>query len=174
MTMTDTEIRQQVENRLDSLLTIVQARTFDFKLPDLYYYDNKLCAGEARGSTRMGLNMVHLRENTDSMIHETVAHELAHLVVYHCWLLDGGRRPKPHGREWRDVMRNWFHVEPETTHSYDDTNVNAKRQNTWEAACSCTVHHITTTKQMNIAMGKRRYKCRSCGDLISLTGKKAS
>ena len=172
--MTDTEIRQQVEDRLDSLLTIVRTRTFDFKLPDIYYYDNQLSAGIAHGSKRMGLNMVHLRENTDSMVHETVAHELAHLVVHHCWLLDGGAKPKPHGPEWQDVMRNWFNVEPERTHDYDDTNVKAKRQNKWEAACSCTVHAITTTKQMKMAMGQRRYKCRSCGTLISLTGKRAT
>ena len=170
---TDTELRQLVEDRLDELLLITDKRTHGFSLPSISYYDNKLSAGTALGSWKIELNMVMLRENTESMIHETVAHELAHCVVSHCWKLDGGPRPKPHGREWRDVMINWFGVSPETTHSYDDTNVKAKRQNKWEAACSCTMHHITTTKQMNIAMGKRRYKCRSCGDLISLTGKRA-
>ncbi len=172
--MTDTDLRQLVENRLDELMLITDRRTHGFSLPDVQYYDNKLAAGTALGSTRIALNIVHLRENTDSMIHETVAHELAHLVVHHCWMLDGGPKPKPHGREWQDVMLNWFGVTPETTHSYSDTNVKAKRQNRWEAVCDCQAHAITTAKQMKIAMGERRYKCRSCGTLISLTGKRAS
>lgn len=38
---------------------------------------------------------------TRERIWETVLHEYAHLVVFERW----GRRAKPHGNEWRAVMR---------------------------------------------------------------------
>jgi SprT protein len=171
--VTDTEIRQRVEDRLDELLLIVNHRTHGFGMPELSYYDNKACAGTATGSRAIALNMPMLRDNLDSMLHETVAHELAHLVVHHCYLEDGGPKPKPHGPEWQDVMRNWFGVEPETTHNYDVSTSNVRRQNRWEAKCSCRTHAITTTKQMKMAVDGARYSCRSCGCEIELTGRRA-
>ena len=169
-------MEQQVKDRIAELLEIVEGRVADFQPPAVHYYDNMVAAGRADyRKHRVELNIVHLRENPESMLRETVAHELAHLVTCHLWILDGRPQPrfKPHGSEWQHVMRNWFGVEPERTHNYDMTNVNHKKQDRWAATCGCRTHGITTTKRNAMIFKGRTYRCTSCRVNIKLTGAKA-
>lgn len=78
------------------------------------------------------------REEQDA----TVAHELAHVIVYHRWCLSlltprfGTLRvvkPSAHGREWQRVMRELGYT-PERTHSVDRTGI-AKRRSPHTAHC---------------------------------------
>ena len=47
------------------------------------------------------LNPVLLKSSNRELLHETLAHEAAHLVVY--WR--HGNRIRPHGQQWQDLMR---------------------------------------------------------------------
>ncbi len=47
------------------------------------------------------LNPVLLKSGNRDILDETLAHEAAHLVVY--WR--HGRRVRPHGRQWKELMR---------------------------------------------------------------------
>lgn len=50
---------------------------------------------------------------SEERVRETLLHEYAHLVVYHRF----GRKPRPHGEEWKRVMTA-LGVSPERTHNY--------------------------------------------------------
>ncbi|MER3465920.1 MAG: hypothetical protein C4340_01595, partial [Armatimonadota bacterium] len=51
--------------------------------------------------------------NTEQRVCETLLHEYAHLVVYHLF----GTKAKPHGEEWRRVMKA-LGAPAERTHTY--------------------------------------------------------
>ena len=51
-----------------------------------------------RGQIRLGET---LRKGPAKALREVLCHELAHIAVY----LRYGRRPKPHGREWRGLVQ---------------------------------------------------------------------
>jgi predicted SprT family Zn-dependent metalloprotease len=50
---------------------------------------------------------------TQQQIYDTVLHEYAHLVVFE----EYGLKAKPHGVEWKSVMRR-LGIEPKVTHDY--------------------------------------------------------
>ncbi len=79
----------------------------------------------------------------EQMIERTVPHEVAHLVTSAMHPVD---RIKPHGTEWRSVMRT-IGLEPERCHTYDVSAVRRQRA------------------------GSKWYKCIQCGRKYSL-GKK--
>lgn len=51
----------------------------------------------ARGQVRLG---AALQAAAPALLREVLSHELAHIVVY----LRAGRRPKPHGKQWRHLV----------------------------------------------------------------------
>lgn len=174
--MIEPNLEKQVLDRLAELAVIIDHHHQHMPEPIVEFYDNKLSAGMAHYRPyKVSFNAPMLRENLEDMLHETVAHELAHIVVYYRWDLAGRPRPRPrpHGSQWQRIMRHWFKVEPSRLHAYNTSTTNAKRQSRWAAECGCTTHHITTTKQMNIAMGKTQYFCRACSGELVLTGDRA-
>lgn len=153
-----------------------------FPCPAVYFYDKRRAAGLANLRTHMvGIHETLLVENFDSMIHETVAHEVAHLVVHWRWrqrAFDGatsryvGKRPAPHGCEWKAVMRRIFGVEPERTHAYDMSSVAVRRQRRWAYACPCRTHKIPTARHNKISAGKT-FVCSACRGTLNFLGEVA-
>jgi SprT protein len=88
---------------------------------------------------------------------DTVAHEVAHYVVH---LLHPGA--KPHGREWRALMRH-FGATPRACTPYDLTGVPLRQQRRHPYRCGCAdlVHPLSTTRHRRILQGTR-YLCRQC------------
>ncbi|MEE4299657.1 MAG: SprT-like domain-containing protein [Pseudomonadales bacterium] len=140
--------------------------------PRLHYFDHRLDAGRALPPARVGaagtveLNTAYLRRHPEEMLEETVAHELAHLVVFH---LNPQRRQPPHGAVWQRVMQEWFGVEPERTHRFDASVVPARRQRRWRYRCGCREHELTTVRHRRVAKGAR-YLCRACREVLAFTG----
>jgi len=64
-------------------------------------------------SRRIELNPRLLAQNPE-MVHECLAHELAHIVVY----ARHEKKARAHGKEWRALMRA-VGFEPETVHYMD-------------------------------------------------------
>lgn len=161
--------------RVAALSALVRTRPgfAGFRTPDVYFYDKRRAAGLAHPMQhRVGFHATLLAENFDSMLRETVAHEVAHIVVYWKWRVVasmGARRPQPHGCEWRAVMSGLFNVEPERTHSYDMGNVAVRRQRRWAYACGCRAHSVTTSRH-NAIGGGRTFICRACRSPLKFTG----
>lgn len=149
------ELHPQVLARVRELTAKVQQRVPEFALPALYYFDKRSAAGLAHlREHRVGLNRTLLVENATDMLHETVAHEVAHLAVYALYErgeLPRGARPTGHGRDWRGVMRAWFGVEPSRTHTYSTANCGVRRQRRWAWSCECKTHEVPTALHNKMA-----------------------
>lgn len=173
-------IQTRVLDRVVELVALVRAvpGCESFPVPDVYFYDKRSAAGIAHTlAHRIGIHDTLLRENEASMLHETVAHEVAHLVIAwrHRKAIDAGRnvrRPAPHGCEWKAVMRGLFKVQPERTHNYSMANVAVRRQRRFAYACPCRVHKIATVKHNKILRGARLI-CTSCRSPINYLGEVA-
>lgn len=59
------------------------------------------------------LNGQLLNENTEHFIEQTLGHEWAHLAAQHLY----GNKIRPHGNEWKQVMRN-LGLDPARCHTY--------------------------------------------------------
>ncbi len=165
----DPDLTHAVDLRLTGLLARAGDQLAALGLPPLprprvRMFDNRLDAGRAVPPLRphtagtIELNAVYLVTARQAMLDETVAHELAHLLVFH---VSPRRRQPPHGALWQDIMRDWFEVEPERTHRFPSTGLRARRQRRWAYRCSCTAHELTTVRHRRAERGAV-YLCRQC------------
>ncbi len=98
----------------------------------------KAVAGQARhGSNECALNEYFINTEFDDMIEETIPHEISHFII---------RRTKPfassHGKEWKNVMRRIFKVEPSTYHTYDISEL--KELNIIKSRAKMRIHYYCT------------------------------
>lgn len=93
----------------------------------------------------------------DSLVN-TVAHEVAHYVVFY---IHGLKRVKPHGNEWKRIM-SLFDVEAEVTSDYDISFIPLNQQRRFEYSCECMSHQLTTTRHNKVQKRKAVYSCRKC------------
>jgi SprT protein len=94
----------------------------------------------------------------------TIPHEVAHYITEKLY---GLGRVRPHGHEWREVMRAFGVESSGSCHDYDLENVPVRRQRRFPYQCACTVHQISTHRHNKILNGKAHYLCRQCGDAIA-------
>ncbi len=142
--------------------------------PEIDFYLKGKSAGQAswKISKRLGRNKIEslkLRYNLEAylldpadMIEDTVYHEVAHLVV----ALRFGTRRQPHGKEWQDVMRNCFGLEPKRTHSLALTPARQVARS-FVYACKCRKHKLTSIRHNKVLSRKAQYCCQSCGSVLS-------
>lgn len=95
----------------------------------------------------------------------TVPHEVAHYITERLY---GLRRVRPHGPEWRAVMRD-FGVDPAATADHDLDGIPGRRQRRHPYRCACLVHPLTTRRH-NLILRGARYRCRRCGDELVYSG----
>ncbi|AHK78126.1 metallopeptidase (SprT family) [Ectothiorhodospira haloalkaliphila] len=95
---------------------------------------------------------------------ETVAHEVAHSIIYRRFGLGADRR-RPHGPEWREVMLR-LGFEPRVTHSSDLSGVPTRRTRKFPYRCSCNVYALGTRRHRTAQAGERIYYCRKCGETL--------
>lgn len=98
----------------------------------------------------------------DDNVQSTVPHEVAHYVTD---VLFGLRNIRPHGQEWRAVMRA-FGADDSVTCSYELTGVPQRRQARYEYRCRCQSHQLSAQRHNKIRSGRARYYCRCCGDAL--------
>lgn len=124
--------------------------------PKVWFDLRGACAGQAhlsRGGLR--LNPVLLSENRTAFFDDVIPHEMAHWLVFH---LDNGPRLKPHGREWKTVMRDLFGLAPRVTHQFD---IQQAQSAPYRYQCGCRIHRFTPRRHALAASG-RGYRCRHC------------
>ena len=108
-------------------------------------------------------NMQLAENQFDEFVAQTVPHEVAHHVVdevTRLWL----RRVRPHGDEWRLVMRH-FGQEPDRCHDFDLQGVKIKRQRRFLYRCACQEHAVSTVRH-NRARKGTRYRCTKCDQAL--------
>lgn len=88
----------------------------------------------------------------------TVAHEVAHYAVYRAF---PGRQVKPHGREWKAVMRA-LGADPAVTFDLDISGLPVRRQRRHVYHCGCKEHALSTTRHKRVVSGRARYACLEC------------
>jgi SprT protein len=94
--------------------------------------------------------------------HETVIHEVCHLVAQkRAWAR--GVKIQPHGPEWEQLMRECS-IEPERTHSVSNEGLTTRRR--VKVSCKCGTFSVTPYVAGRIAAGAT-YRCRKCSVKIS-------
>jgi SprT protein len=157
------EIKQRVESRLAVLLGHAQA-AFDqrYPVPRVDYDLRGTTAGRADPRRfRIRLNPVLLIENPTDFVHQTLAHEFAHLIAHRVY----GACIRPHGSEWQAVMR-LFGVTPDRCHTFDVANAQVRRQQEYLYRCGCREHHISAVRHRRLQRGQADYRCRVCREPI--------
>lgn len=99
-----------------------------------------------------------LVRHTTTFLAQTVPHETAHVVVFHLH----GPHPRPHGHEWRAVMR-LFGAKPERCHGFDVGDLQTRRLRHYHYRCRCRAHSLSSIRH-NRAQAGQVYLCRYCGD----------
>ena len=173
----DVDLEQADEARLTDLLRRAERELSlrgysTLARPGLRLFDDRLDAGRALPPSpahpegMIELNAVYLQQAREAMLEETVAHELAHLLVFH---LSPRRRQPPHGKLWRDIMQQWFGVKPERTHRFPTAGVRSRRQRRWAYRCACSAHELSTVRHHRVQRGTV-YLCRRCHEALQPEG----
>ena len=169
--------RDAVDARIAECVTALRATPGFACFPDVrrYFYTGSSAAGTAHcGQDMIGLHATLLTENLQSMLRETVPHEIAHLAAFWYWQQDIYMRrcPKGHGREWQRIMRGVFGVEPERTHNYSMANVKVRRQARWAFGCGCPgrVHNVPTVRKNKYLSRPGMFICRRCRTPLTFIG----
>lgn len=124
-------------------------------------------AGQAHfGRGGLRFNPVLYGENRLAFLVEVVPHEMAHWLVHH---LKDGHLARPHGHEWRTVMRRLFGLEPRVTHRFD-TQRSSPAPHRYRCACR---EHAFTARRHSLACRGHRYRCRHCAQTLVYLGRSA-
>lgn len=161
------EEKNQVINRTDYYIDLAN-KQYQLKLASIQIkFDLK---GSTSGMFVVRGDQVFIRYNEvifsqyyDDSLFNTVAHEVAHYVVYKMW---GARKVKPHGKEWKQVMTE-FGVKPDVKGSYDISALPLHRQAQHDYTCGCMMHQLSTTRHNKVQRKKAVYKCRKCQQSLS-------
>ena len=98
-------------------------------------------------------------QDFDIHLNDTVTHEVAHYGI-HC-AFPTRRRIKPHGAEWRGLMRA-LGANPQATFSSDMTGLRVRRQRRFSYTCDCQQHEVSATRHYRILRQRAAYCCRFC------------
>jgi len=98
----------------------------------------------------------------EDSLRNTVAHEVAHAVV---WQRFPRRRLRPHGAEWRSVMA-LFDADDRVTCNYDLSDVPQRRQQRFAYWCGCREHAVSAVRHNRMERGQGSYHCRYCRERL--------
>lgn len=130
----------------------------------------QICYPQSNYSPNLPLlrfNPYLLEKYGEEFIDQVVPHECAHLVVYAIYGLKDkhGRKIKPHGSEWKDVMRDLYKLEPLVTHQFEVQRPK-KDQYIYLCQCSALEHHLSVIRHNKVMRGQARYLCKHCKEGI--------
>ena len=133
--------------------------------PELRFDLTGASAGQLRWQTGarpvIRYNLAIAAAQPEAFIHETVPHEIAHLVTTACF-----GRVRPHGPEWRAVMASFGHPHASRCHAFQVPAGPARRQRRWPYRCDCREHELSTTRHNRTQSGRAHYLCRHCGSAL--------
>ncbi|WP_081616561.1 MULTISPECIES: SprT-like domain-containing protein [unclassified Thioalkalivibrio] len=132
------------------------------RTPEVLFDLRGKAAGQWRvrdGREQLRFNPEAFSQDWDAHFPDTVAHEVAHSLVYRAseW-----RRVRPHGAEWRAWMQT-FGCQPRVTHN---TPLQGRRVKTYTYRCACQTHALSARRHYLIQRRRYRYECRECGQRL--------
>ena len=167
----DIVLRKRVEQKIrDCVQKLMLRRIMNldvlFVMPEIRYTVKGVVAGFAFCHSNMiNFNWQLLKNNADEFIEQTVPHELAHILVFE---LFAGKR-KPHGMEWRGIMRGMGAI-PKRTHNYEVAKCYTILRN-FVYACKCQEYNFTIIRHRRAEKGTK-YSCRKCHTVLEFVKKK--
>jgi SprT protein len=152
-----TELQAKAINRIhDAFQTASKFYSKDFNLPTISFKLKGRRAGYASFyRNKVALNNEMLHANGDAFISDTPGHEAAHLIAYHVY----GTSIRPHGIEWKKVMRV-IGQEPNRCHSFEVVT-------RYRYFCKCSDRiFLTTQKHNRMQTRKTVFYCKNCKETI--------
>lgn len=117
--------------------------------------------GLARKNQKIRFNPSIFARHYEESCALTIPHEVAHHICYELH----GRKTKPHGKEWCNIMQA-FGVPAEATCKLDLTGIPQKRLKRFDYVCGCSQHQLTSIRHNRIQRGHSRYACPQCQQLL--------
>ncbi len=160
------ERRQQVIARTN--FYIEQARTlFNIKQSPIEISFN--LKGRTAGMYRVKQRQREIRYNAyifskffEDNINVTVPHEVAHFVTD---ILYGLNKIKPHGVEWKEVMKA-FEADASVTANFDLSGIPLTTLPLYRYNCDCQEHQLTSIRHNKINKRRYQYYCNVCKQLL--------
>jgi len=103
-------------------------------------------------------NPILLQHNRHDFLTQTLPHEVAHLIARTLH----GKAIRPHGQEWKNVMR-FFGADTLRCHNYATDDIPVRKLRRFPYTCGCQQHQLTTIRHNRIQKGLT-YRCRQCGE----------
>jgi SprT protein len=107
---------------------------------------------------KLKLNPKLFAENQQEFLEAVIPHEVCHLLVFTLY-----GRVKPHGIEWKSLMRNLYGLPGKATHNMDVTSVSQK---TVPYQCECGPVPLTIRRHNKTLKGTQ-YFCRRCNTALT-------
>lgn len=154
--------KQQLNERVEHCYRLAE-RALNCSLPRPDVLLNQ--RGKIAGSALLRLNTLRFHpqlflQNHEHFLCHVVAHEVAHLIVWHHY-----GKVAPHGNEWRQIMTRVFNLPANRTHSYNTDNLGIK---SISYQCRCGIIALSIRRHNNVLKGTR-YCCKRCrNDLIAV------
>ncbi|MDF1528408.1 MAG: SprT-like domain-containing protein [Sedimenticola sp.] len=114
-----------------------------------------------RATPVIRFNALLLTENQEDFLKRTVPHEVAHVIARNFF----GKRIKPHGPEWREVM-HLFGAEASRCHNYDVSRSTRRKLKRFNYRCECRTHELSSIRHNRVLQGQR-YHCVKCKQPLS-------
>lgn len=148
------DIKYAVNQRIRACLDMAAKQGVRVALPTVRYDIRGTNGGTANwAKNELRFNPLFLLENTTRFIHQTVGHEVAHLVARR---KHSPNDIAPHGAEWQAVMRS-FELAPDRCHNYDTSS---SPKDTVAYNCSCREHQLSPRQHAKMTFA--RYRCARC------------
>jgi len=149
-------------------------------MPDVRFDLRGKCAGQARfeiervfGVVTFDLVVRHklsirfnrllMEENFQAFVDDVAPHETAHIIARQVF----GSKIKPHGQEWKMIMREVLKKSPAVTHQFDVTRASPKPF-IYQCECTDVQHALSTIRHNRIQRKQSTYLCRQCNSSLSL------
>lgn len=170
-------IREVAEGYWQQALDLYPQALAQAALPILKFDLTGRSAGEVRFAhywrkirpITIRFNSLIARNNPDTFINETVAHEIAHSVAVYVY----GRKGLGHGRHWRRIMAG-FGQPAKRCHSFDLSAVPVRRQRRFIYYCACPGERLlSTVRHKRQQRGIRQYMCPRCRSPLRFSGKES-
>lgn len=164
--ISDAQQLQVIRNTNDCITRVAAyfGRVFD-EIP--VYFDLR---GKAAGMYRVTEGEPCIRYNPyifakyfDDNLIQTVPHEVSHYVTD---LMYGFRNIRPHGSEWKEIMR-FFGASTRATCSYDLDGLPVRKQKYFSYKCQCSAHQLSSRRHGKVARRQMQYFCKKCGSLLT-------
>ncbi|NBC12078.1 MAG: hypothetical protein GVY09_01800 [Gammaproteobacteria bacterium] len=115
---------------------------------------------DSRGYASIRYNPALLARHEVDFLAQTVPHEVAHYLAF----LRFGRRIRPHGPQWQQLMRD-LGADPRRCHDFDVSGLTARRVRRHPYHCRCGEHALTSIRHHRVLRGVS-YVCRACGQAL--------